>query len=360
MNTQPHSLTNSHTDFITELKDLPETSTFRFQNQKCLLTYKTHISKESFFAWIHGRYGVRKMYIAHENGKDDPITPYEHTHAVIDFGRRIDSKNSRLFDFGDIHPHISLIKTPTEWLKACKYICKEDKSVQLDTRDKFNDATSCWANNSLSDALQNCKLNEVTNTIALFKCKPMELPEPEISEEMFYDWQKDVWNMIQLPPNGRSVDWIFDGSGNSGKTRFAKWVCLKHPEKAVMLNNVGKISDFAMNMQNFWNSGWRGDTVFLNLSRSYADKQHLYEALEIIADGYITCTKYTGGICWLPPMHIVVFANFEPQCEKLSKDRWNIKEIWDKGLHDVKFIGAAIVTLSKESPPPFHPFGCEL
>jgi hypothetical protein len=64
-----------------------------------------------------------------------------------------------------------------------------------------------------------------------------------------------------------------------------------HSDKCRMLNNVGKISDFAMNMQTFWNEGWRGNTVFLNLSRSYSDRTNIYEACEIIADGYITCTK---------------------------------------------------------------------
>lgn len=358
MITNTSLLTNSLTDIdlLDELKTIDETK-FRFQNQKCLLTYRTHLHKESYFAWIHGRYGVKKMYIAHENGLNDPKTPYEHSHVVLDFGKKLDIHTPRLFDFNEIHPHISLIRKPTEWLKACKYICKEDKTVKLHSSDQFNDATSCWGHDTLADALQHCKLSEVTNTIALFRAKPLELPEPEIDEDQFYDWQTEMWNMVQLPPSGRIIDWIYDGEGNSGKTRFAKWVCLKHPAKAVMLNNVGKISDFAMNMQNFWNNGWRGDTVFMNLSRSYADKQHLYEALEIIADGYITCTKYNGGIVWLPRMHIVIFANFEPQIEKLSLDRWRIKEIWDKGLHEVKVVNGAAVTLSKEPPlVQFNPF----
>ena len=114
-----------------------------------------------------------------------------------------------------------------------------------------------------------------------------------------------------------------NGAGGVGGI-FAKWCCLTHPAKCKMLNNVGKISDFAQNMQNFWSEGWRGDTVFLNLSRSYSDRSNIYEACEIISDGYVTCTKYAGGTIWLPEMHIVVLSNFGPIGGKLSEDRLEI------------------------------------
>lgn len=319
------------TDLLTELPQISEDK-FRFQNQKCMLTYKTHLNKDDFTAWLNNICPLKTIYIAHEMGTDDPITPYLHTHAVIDFGKAFQSRSSRIFDYNGIHPHIRLIKATIEWKKACKYICKEDKTILLKASDQFNTVTSVWAHENLAQALEKCSLNEVIPTIALFNAKPLELPEPEISEDMFYDYQKTLWEKLQRQPNGRSIIWITDEPGNAGKTRFAQWCCLKHPGKAVMLNNIGKISDFAMNMQNFWNNGWRGDTVFLNLSRSYADKIHLYEAMEIIADGYITCTKYTGGVVWLPPLHIVVLSNFEPQYNRLSLDRWDCYTIKDRKL----------------------------
>lgn len=91
-----------------------------------------------------------------------------------------------------------------------------------------------------------------------------------------------------------------------------------------------------MNLQTKRTQGWNGDTVFLNLTREYAERKHIYEALEILKDGFITCTKYTGGDCWIPKLHVIVFANFKPNLTSLSMDRWNIMEIReDKELHPV-------------------------
>lgn len=314
------------TDLLTELQTI-ETSNFRIQNQKVLLTYKTHIDKERLKAFLTtvSKNKLKKCYIAHENGSDDPITPYEHTHCVVDFGFALQSRNSRFLDYEGIHPHISKITTAVNWKKACQYITKEDKTVSIEKEDKGNEVTDIWKHDSVQGALEEMKsLKDALATIAVYNLKPLEKPEAEICEDDFYPWQKDMWEYIQRVPTGRKVCWIYEGRGNTGKTRFGKWCCLTHPEKCVMLNNVGRISDFAQNMQNFWNTGWRGNTVFLNLSRSYSDRNNIYEACEIIADGYITCTKYTGGVIWLPPMHIIIFSNFEPQVQNLSRDRWDL------------------------------------
>ena len=55
-----------------------------------------------------------------------------------------------------------------------------------------------------------------------------------------------------------------------------------------------------------------------------SDRSNIYEACEIISDGYVTCTKYAGGTIWLPEMHIVVLSNFGPIGGKLSEDRLEI------------------------------------
>lgn len=337
-------MTDTQTDILAELK-MPKEDGFRFKNQKALLTYKTHLDKANYTAWLQKEYLFTKyLYIAHECGLNDPRTPYEHTHVVVDFGKAWDKKNCRCFDFEGIHPHISLITKMSEWKKACNYITKEDRTVVLDPENapkKYTPINGIWSNDSLADALENCTLKDAIATIAVYKAKPMELPEPEITEDMFYPWQKDFWELLQQDPDNRTVRWIADPPGKSGKTRFAKWACLMHPDKCVMLNNVGKISDFAMNMQTFWSNGWRGDTVFLNLSRSYCDRTQIYEAVEIISDGYITCTKYTGGVVWLPKMHVVVLANFLPQLEKLSEDRWDLFEIREQLLCNIRLNEAA-------------------
>lgn len=305
------------------------TENFRLRSAKLFLTYKGHIDKDRFFMFMLGKSPkLKKCYIAHENA--DPTDPYCHTHVVCDLGKAPDWTGSRCLDFDNIHPNIQIVE---KWKNACSYITKEDTTVNLADEDRFeprvyNHITAVWKHNTVQDALMNMKdLKDALPTLAVFKHKPMQLPDPEIDESDFYPWQQVLWNRLNHMPNNRKVMWIYDPVGNTGKTRFGKWCCLKHPEKCVMLNNIGKISDFAMNMQNFWTQGWRGNTVILNLSRSYTDRTQIYEAIEIISDGYVTCTKYAGGVVWLPPLHVVIMSNFEPQRERLSEDRWQIETI---------------------------------
>jgi hypothetical protein len=52
-----------------------------------------------------------------------------------------------------------------------------------------------------------------------------------------------------------------------------------------------------------------------------------YSSIECIKNGMITNTKYETGFKVFNPPHVVVFSNFPPDEEKLSADRWNIKEI---------------------------------
>ena len=103
-----NSILKKMTDLLTELDTISENN-FRFQNQKVLLTYRTHISKEVIEMVMNmvSKGKLKACYIAHENGTSDPVTPYEHTHVVADFGRVIQSKNSRFLDVLNIHPHRS-------------------------------------------------------------------------------------------------------------------------------------------------------------------------------------------------------------------------------------------------------------
>lgn len=321
------------TELLTELPNI-QPENFRFQNQKCLLTYRTHLPKDRLREFLFKMCKHKsKIYIAHENGVGDEVTPYEHTHVVCNFGFAKQSKNARFLDFEGVHPHISLIKTPLQWKKACKYITKEDDAVVLDEEDMFDDgggpAARIWAMNSLREAMGNIEnIRDALATRVIWEARgPRTRREPALDESRFYKWQHEMLGIINTAPDDRSVFWIYDLDGGAGKTKFCEWATLTRPEKCLMFNNVGRIADFAQNMKTALDEGWDGDTIFLNLSRSYAERTHIYEALEMIKDGYITATKYTGGNFWLPRCHVVVFANFEPDRHCLSNDRWMIYEI---------------------------------
>lgn len=52
-----------------------------------------------------------------------------------------------------------------------------------------------------------------------------------------------------------------------------------------------------------------------------------YGTMEKIKDGLMYSGKYEGGVIELLPVHLIVFANFEPNTATMSEDRWNIQKI---------------------------------
>lgn len=325
------------TDLLT---DLPHVSTdnFRLQGQKFLLTYTTHLDKTLVTRFFNSlKEGVKRVYIAHENGNEDPVTPYKHTHVVIDWGSTFQSRNVRVLDFDEIHPHISKITKPENWKKACKYICKEDKTVLLEPEDQFkeNIMTRIWEQPTIQDALQNVtSIRDVQATIAAYSCRPgFQAPERWLLESP-YEWQRQLIEELESTPSDRKVIWIMDKNGSNGKTRLAEH--LEYLGRAESFSNIGRVADFIMNMKQVMDSGFRGNTIFLNLARSMEQCDHIYTVIEQIKDQKLYATKYTGGKVYLPLLHIVVLSNWLPKLDALSKDRWDIRILLDKQIREWK------------------------
>ena len=69
-------------------------------------------------------------------------------------------------------------------------------------------------------------------------------------------------------------------------------------------------------------------TVLIDLSRTQADKiDHIYSLMESFKNGRIFSPKYESVSKTFEPCHVVVFANFPPEHQKLSQDRWLVKTL---------------------------------
>jgi len=93
--------------------------TFEFAAVKYHLTYKTHLDYDEVKAKLEEN--SRKLValsVVHEEGDPDEkdATPYEHTHVAVMFSKKVVSTNARLFDVGDVHPHIKTRKS-VKWFK---------------------------------------------------------------------------------------------------------------------------------------------------------------------------------------------------------------------------------------------------
>lgn len=179
------------------------------------------------------------------------------------------------------------------WRKAIKYCTK------LDTR-----TDGPWTN------IQNLKFRKT-------------LIDPLRGVEL-YDWQKFLKNLIlKTEPEFRQIYWFWEPNGRAGKTSFAKHM------KILMGNDLLYTSGLSRDILcAFAKLCETRDVkcVIFGLTRQDMNKCS-YRSLEIFGDGIGFSGKYESGDLNFNPPHVICFANFPPDCEKVSEDRWNIRKL---------------------------------
>ncbi len=125
-------------------------------------------------------------------------------------------------------------------------------------------------------------------------------------------------------PNDREVHWIWDSAGNTGKTVFCKYLCIKRGASFL----GGKAADAKYAVATAHKEGKLPDQpIFVwNLPRSQ-ENYVSYNSLEAIKDGLFFSGKYEASAVIMDPPVVLVFANFPPDTSKLSADRWSITDI---------------------------------
>lgn len=113
-----------------------------------------------------------------------------------------------------------------------------------------------------------------------------------------------------------------------GKTTLAKHLCLKYKNEIIFLS--GKANDIKYAVFEFTKKKTLRCAIF-HYTRS--NEQFVsYEAIESIKDGIFFNNKYESAQVIYDCPHIIVFANFQPNYGSLSKDRWKINIISEKGI----------------------------
>ena len=135
-----------------------------------------------------------------------------------------------------------------------------------------------------------------------------------------YKWQKEVVDMIKLKPDKRKIYWYWEETGNTGKSELCRYLDFHHG--ACLIS--GKKNDILYNAIN------RNSKIYIvDLSRS-AMAYAPYDALEQLKNGHFQSSKYESKSVLRKRPHILVFANSPPEKDKLSEDRWVIKELTEE------------------------------
>lgn len=140
--------------------------------------------------------------------------------------------------------------------------------------------------------------------------------------ENLFDWQKNILDIIDTKPDDRTVYWFYEPNGCSGKSKFGKYLCFHNPQ--VCLLTATKSADILTAVDTQYN------TYIFDFPRTLGQDYCPYTAIEQVKNGFITDSKLKKQariVCFDPP-HIFCFSNYAPDVSKLSKDRWNIYNIY--------------------------------
>lgn len=168
-------------------------------------------------------------------------------------------------------------------------------------------------------------------------CVGWQLPEPlrTLPEGNFNDWQRYARDIVDGEPDDRLVFWFWEQRGGVGKTAFAKW-CAVHRSALVL---GGKSADIKYGVAQWIRQRGRLGLAIFHFTRTN-ENYISYEAIEAVKDGIFFSGKYEGGMCLYDPPTIVCLANFPPDIDKLSLDRWRIFCITDGKVVEDSRVGS--------------------
>lgn len=143
-----------------------------------------------------------------------------------------------------------------------------------------------------------------------------------------WPWQKEIEDLCLTEADDRKILWLWEETGNTGKSAFCKYMCLKRG--AIVLS--GKTSDIMHGIIKWQeNTGHWPEIILVDVPREGLEYIN-YGALEKVKDGCFYSGKYEGGMCVMNCPHVVFMANEPPRTESMSADRWDVRVIEDKRL----------------------------
>jgi len=156
-----------------------------------------------------------------------------------------------------------------------------------------------------------------------------------------FGWQTEVLGILRGAVDPRIIHWYWEPTGSCGKTTFATHIIMHFD--AIYLQG-GKKSDIA--------HAYNGQRVVIfDLPRSMQDFIS-YDGLESVKNGILFSPKYDSTMKLFDRPHVIVFANFPPDEDKLSHDRWRVTTLSppDDGRHGTSLLGMSAAADPSSTP----------
>lgn len=138
-----------------------------------------------------------------------------------------------------------------------------------------------------------------------------------MAERGGYLWQEEIMDLLELPPDDRTIYWVYEKNGSRGKTALLKHIKLTLPKVKLV---GGNRKDMKYACQG------KPEIVIVNLTRRTGNKMS-YEGIEAVKDGIFFSEKYESNDVVMNCPHVLIVANEPPQWTQLSPDRWEVYKI---------------------------------
>lgn len=145
-------------------------------------------------------------------------------------------------------------------------------------------------------------------------------PKPLVEAHPLKIWQQELNVKLNRVADDRSIIFVVDVVGNSGKSWYAKYYRSLHDNVQVM--SPGKYADMALLYDD------TSRVLFLDCPRSKQGDFIQYNFLESVKNQFVQSGKYESCIKEnLNKSHVVVLMNEKPNMDMLSEDRYDIIEV---------------------------------
>lgn len=154
------------------------------------------------------------------------------------------------------------------------------------------------------------------STKAIINQRNKERIKDSMALDQLRPWQQILYNAVQHHADPRKVLWIWDATGNKGKSYMATYLPVNM--NAFVTSN-GKSADVKY--------AYNGEPIVVfDFSRTQQDQIN-YQVIEEIKNGRYFSSKYVSEMRVFETPHVICFANFEPNRDALSRDRWLIVDL---------------------------------
>lgn len=148
-------------------------------------------------------------------------------------------------------------------------------------------------------------------------------------------WQQEVLDIIEKPPDDRTIYWIVNFAGCAGKSKLCKYLRVKEKACRIPPGTATQIKTSVVQ------KGAHRCYFFDDprVSGTFEKDGDLFSAIEDVKNGYVESAMYGKNLeLLMEPPHVICFSNKFPKMCHASRDRWKILKLESKDSSLIKFV----------------------